>query len=75
MAQGPDGNGFSSVDGDGNSKHDTDKILTAGPSTWQSAQTHLVSRVVTRDKALNRELVYYVYCSSRELHVQQYRLL
>ncbi|CAM9973308.1 unnamed protein product, partial [Ectocarpus sp. 8 AP-2014] len=56
MAQGPDGNGFSSVEGDSDNKHGADKILTAGPSTWQSAQINLVHElrclVRTRDMAL-----------------------
>ncbi|CAB1114924.1 unnamed protein product [Ectocarpus sp. CCAP 1310/34] len=56
MAQGPDGNGFSSVEGDGENKHGTDKILTVGLSTWQSAQTNLVHElrclVRARDMAL-----------------------
>ncbi|CAM9695254.1 unnamed protein product [Ectocarpus fasciculatus] len=56
MAQEPNGNGFRSVDGDGDSKHGTDKIITAGPSTWQSAQINLVDElrclVRARDMAL-----------------------
>ncbi|CBN74661.1 hypothetical protein Esi_0037_0079 [Ectocarpus siliculosus] len=56
MAQGPAGNGFSSFKGDSDNKHGADKILTAGPSTWQSAQTNLVHElrclVHARDMAL-----------------------
>ncbi|CAN0488957.1 unnamed protein product [Ectocarpus sp. 12 AP-2014] len=64
MAQGPDGNGSSSVGGDGDNKHGTDKILTAGPSTWQSAQINLVHElrclVRARDMALAEQRAQHV---------------